>query len=92
MSKKIVCHKIKVVNFGGAFMKIDKGTIDNLLKLNDEQLWGVIKIMLSRSGGDYFKSIEKPKDMSKLRDTLSKLTDSDIARALELLKKGKNNG
>ncbi len=73
-------------------MKINKGTIDNLLKLNDEQLWSVIKLMLSRSGGDSFKGMEKPKDMGKLRETLSKLTESDIERALELLKKGKNNG
>lgn len=73
-------------------MKIDKGTIENLLKLNDEQLWSVIKLMLSRSGGDSFKNIEKPKDMDRLRDTLGKLTDTDIERALELLKKGKNHG
>ena len=73
-------------------MKIDKSTIDNLLKLNDEQLWSVIKIMLSRSGGDSFKCIERPQDMTKLRQTLSSLTDSDIERALELFKKGKNNG
>jgi len=73
-------------------MKIDKKTIDNLLKLNDDQLWGVIKIMLSRSGYENLKSVERPKDMNALRSTLSSLNEDDISRAMELLKKGKNNG
>jgi len=33
--------------------------------------------------------MEKPRDMSKIRDTLGKLTDEDIERAIQLLKKGK---
>ncbi len=73
-------------------MKIDKKTIDNILKLNDDQLWGVIQILLTRSGYDNLKGIQRPKDMSVIRKTLSNLSESDIERAMELLKKGKNNG
>lgn len=73
-------------------MKIDKKTIDNLLKLNDDQLWGVMKFMLSRSGYDNLKGIERPKDMSALRSTLSSMNEQDLSRAMELLKKGKGNG
>lgn len=72
-------------------MKIDKKTIDTLLNLNDDQLWSVFKMFLSKSGYDSMKKLERPKDMSVLRDTLAKLSDSDIERAIELLK-GKSNG
>ena len=71
-------------------MKIDKKTIDNILKLNDDQLWNVIKIIINKSGVKSVKNIEKPKDMSKIRNTLSSLNDEDIARAIELFKGVKN--
>ncbi|MBQ3590034.1 MAG: hypothetical protein II980_06265 [Clostridia bacterium] len=73
-------------------MKIDKKTIDAILKLNDDQLWSVIQILLTRSGYDNLKGIKRPADMSVIRKTLSNLSDSDIERAMELLKKGKANG
>lgn len=69
-------------------MKIDKKTIDNILKLNDDQLWNVIKIIISKSGINSVKGIERPKDMTKIRETLSRLEDEDIERALRLFKKG----
>ncbi len=70
-------------------MKIDKKTIDKVLKLNDDGLWSVIQMIIAKSGVSSLKNIERPKDMSKIRDTLSKLTDEDIERAMLLLKKGK---
>ncbi|MBO5356668.1 MAG: hypothetical protein J6A95_02775 [Clostridia bacterium] len=70
-------------------MKIDKKTIDKILKLNDDGLWSVIQMIIAKSGVSSLKSIERPKDMSKIRDTLSKLTDEDIERAMQILKKGK---
>lgn len=70
-------------------MKIDKKTIDKVLKLNDDGLWTVIQMIISKSGVKGLKEIERPKDMSKIRDTLSKLTDEDIERAMAILKKGK---
>lgn len=73
-------------------MKIDKKTIDNILKLDDDQLWSVIQILLKRSGYDNLKGIQRPKDMSAIRKALSNLSESDIERAMELLKRGKNNG
>ncbi len=69
-------------------MKIDKKTIDNVLKLNDDQLWNVIKLIISKSGVNGIKGMERPKDMSKIRDTLSRLSDEDIERAMKLFKKG----
>ena len=73
-------------------MKIDKKTIDNILKLDDDQLWSVIQILLKRSGYDNLKGIQRPKDMSAIRKALSNLSESDIERAMELLKRGNNNG
>ena len=70
-------------------MKIDKKTIDKILKLNDDGLWSVIQMIISKSGVNGLKSIERPKDMTKIRDTLGKLTDEDIERAMQILKKGK---
>ena len=70
-------------------MKIDKKMIDMVLKLNDDQLWSTIKMIGARSGIDSLKGMERPKDMSKIRNTLAQLTDADIARATEILGKGK---
>jgi len=70
-------------------MKIDKKAIDKILKLNDDGLWSVIQLIIARSGISSLKGMEKPRDMSKIRDTLGKLTDEDIERAIQLLKKGK---
>lgn len=69
-------------------MKIDKSTIDKILKLNDDGLWSVIQMIISKSGVSGLKDIKRPKDMTKIRQTLSKLTDEDISRAITLLKRG----
>ena len=73
-------------------MKIDKQTIDKVLSLNDDQLWKAIQIVASKSGINNVKSLEKPQNMTKIRNTLSGLNENDIARVTELIKKGKSNG
>lgn len=73
-------------------MKIDKKMIDRVLSLNDEQLWKTIQLVASKSGLNTVKNLEKPKDMTKIRNTLSSLSNEDIARVTEILKKGKGNG
>ena len=73
-------------------MKIDTSTINTLLKMNDDRLWNTIKFVISRSGSDVLKNVKRPDDMSKLRSTLSELTNEDINRAIELLKSGEKNG
>ena len=70
-------------------MKIDKKMIDMVLKLNDDQLWSTIKLIGTRSGIDALKGMDRPKDMSKIRNALSQLTDEDIARVTEIFGKGK---
>jgi hypothetical protein len=67
-------------------MKIDKKTIDLLLKLNDDQLWSAITHVAKKSGKDDFTKIERPKDMSKIRSLLSSLTDEQINQAIKLFK------
>ena len=71
-------------------MKIDKKTVDKILTLNDDQLWKIIQVVASRSGID--KSLERPKDMAKIRTTLSSLSEDDVTRITELFKKGKIDG
>ena len=70
-------------------MKIDKKSIDMVLKLNDEQLWKTIQHIAKKSGNEKFASMEKPQDMSKIRALLSSLTDEEIEKAVELFKQGK---
>ena len=69
-------------------MKIDKNTINMLLKMSDERLWSTLRFALSRSGNDFIKDLKRPDDISKLREVLSRLTDEDIERVSELLSKG----
>ena len=73
-------------------MKIDKKMLDKVLTLNDDQLWKAIQLVASKSGLNTVKNLERPKDMSKIRTTLSGINDDDITRISELLKKGKSNG
>ena len=68
-------------------MKIDKNTIDRVLKMDDDQLWKTIQAVASKSGIGAVKNMEKPKDMSKIRSVLSGLTDEDISRVTEIIKK-----
>ena len=70
-------------------MKIDKKTINMILKLNDDALWSIIQKVIAKTGLSSLKNMEKPKDMSKIRETLSNLTDEDIEKATNLLKKDK---
>lgn len=67
-------------------MKIDKNTINMLLRLNDDNLWSTLKFALSRSGNDMIKDMKRPNDMTRLREVLASLTDTDLERASELLK------
>ena len=71
-------------------MKIDKKTIDSVLKMNDDQLWRVIQYVAKKSGQGDISSMEKPSDMSKIRETLSSLTDSEIESAIKAMKEKKN--
>ena len=54
-------------------MKINKKMIDAVLKLNDEQLWNAIQAVAKKTGSDTISTMEKPNDMSKIRNTLSSL-------------------
>ena len=73
-------------------MKIDKKMLDQILTMNDDQLWKTIQLVASKSGLNSAKNLERPKDMSKIRNTLSEINNEDISRIGELIKKGKNNG
>ena len=73
-------------------MKIDKKTIDALLKLNDDQLWNVIQMLLFKSGNEDLKAIKRPDDMSQIRTALATMSEKDLEKAMELLKKGSKDG
>ena len=70
-------------------MKIDKNTIDKVLMMNDEQLWKTIQYVARKSGKEEFSNLKKPEDMTKIRQTLSMLSEDDIQKALNSLKRGK---
>ncbi len=72
-------------------MKIDKKTINLLLKLNDDQLWSAIMHVAKKSGKNDFSKMERPKDMSKIRALLSSLTDEQIDQALKMFKGDNKN-
>ncbi len=72
-------------------MKIDKATVDRLLKQNDEQLWRTVQ-MIATAGGVNLAGVNRPKDLSGLRSALSGLTDGDIKRATEIIDSYKRNG
>jgi hypothetical protein len=71
-------------------MLLDKKTLDMLLSLDDDKLALVIKKIAADAGiPPQSLSIGKS-EISGIRSALSMATDSDISRALELIKNYKN--
>jgi hypothetical protein len=71
-------------------MMLDKRAIDMLLNLDDARLALVIKKLAADAGIDPSALNFGEKELSGLRAALSVATDSDIARAGELLKSYKD--
>ena len=72
-------------------MKIDKSTVDRLLRQNDDQLWRTVQ-MIAAQGGVNLSGVNRPRDLSKLRSALSTMTDGDIRRAMEIVDSYKRTG
>lgn len=73
-------------------MKIDKSTIDRVLKMNDDQLWKTVQYVAKRSGKTELLEMERPSDMTKIRNALALLSENDIQKAINMMKDGKKNG
>ncbi len=72
-------------------MKIDKATVDRLMKQSDDQLWRTIQMIAAQNGLN-LSGVKRPQDLSKLRSALSNMTDGDIKRATEIIESYKRNG
>ena len=64
-------------------MQLDKKSLDRLLKLNDDQLRGVLGKLLAEYGVDVSRVPLQQMDMTALRAVLSAATDEDITRFLQ---------
>ena len=66
-------------------MNLDKKSLDRLLKLNDDQLRGVLGKLLSEYGVDVSRVPLGQMDMNALRAVLSAATDEDITHFVQML-------
>lgn len=74
-------------------MQLDKKSLDRLLALNDQQLRGVLRALLSEYGVDPATVPLEQFDMTKLRAVLGSATDEDIKRFMTMLSaSGGNSG
>lgn len=76
-------------------MKIDKNLVDRLCAMNDEKLWGTIRLFASTKGVSLSGKRVTSRDIAKLRAALLSLTESDIKRICEIMdiyKYGGTNG
>lgn len=73
-------------------MQLDKKSLDRLLKLNDDQLRGVLGKLLSEYGVDASRVPLQQMDMTALRAVLSAATDEDITRFMQMLGGGASGG
>lgn len=64
-------------------MQIDRKSLDRLLKLNDDQLRGVLGKLLTEYGVDVSRVPLQQMDVSALRAVLAAATDEDISRFLQ---------
>ena len=65
-------------------MQLDKKSLDRLLKLNDDQLRGVLGKLLAEYGVDVSRVPLAQMDMTALRAVLSAATDEDITRFMQM--------
>ena len=65
-------------------MKIDKKTIDLLLRLDDDRLWQALCAVAASTGIRGITDMPRPKELTGLRTALSTLSESDLSRAMEL--------
>ncbi len=72
-------------------MKIDKSTIERVLNMNDDQLWKTIQYVARKSGQQEFSNMERPRDMTRVRQALSMLSEEDIQKAVNMMKRGNRN-
>ena len=73
-------------------MQLDKKSLDRLLKLNDDQLRGVLGKLLAEYGVDVSRVPLAQMDMTALRAVLSAATDEDISRFVQMLGGGASGG
>ena len=66
-------------------MQLDRKSLDRLLRLNDEQLRGVLGKLLAEYGVDVSRVPLAQMDMTALRAVLAAVTEEDIARLLQSL-------
>jgi hypothetical protein len=66
-------------------MQLDRKSLDRLLRLNDEQLRGVLGKLLAEYGVDVSRVPLAQMDMTALRAVLAAATEEDIARLLQSL-------
>lgn len=73
-------------------MQLDQKSLDRLLKLNDDQLRGVLGKLLAEYGVDVSRVPLQQMDMTALRAVLSAATDEDISRFVQMLGGGASGG
>ncbi len=66
-------------------MQLDKKSLDRLLKLNDDQLRGVLGKLLAEYGVDVSRLPLAQMDMTALRGVLAAATEEDISRFAQML-------
>jgi hypothetical protein len=66
-------------------MQLDRKSLDRLLRLNDEQLRGVLGKLLAEYGVDVSRVPLQQMDMTALRAVLSSATDEDVSRFLQMM-------
>jgi hypothetical protein len=64
-------------------MQLDRNSLDRLLRLNDDQLRGVLGKLLVEYGVDVSRVPLQQMDMKALRAVLAAATDEDITRFLQ---------
>ena len=70
-------------------MKLDKQKLDQITSLPDDSLWKIIQALGISSGIDLSSVSVSPSQIEKIRSALTYMTDSDIARATEIISEAK---
>ena len=73
-------------------MQLDKKSLERLLKLNDDQLRGVLGKLLAEYGVDVSRVPLAQMDMTALRAVLGAATDRDLANFLQMFRNPSDNG
>ena len=73
-------------------MQLDPNTVNRLVCQSDDKLWSAIRMIAAQNGVSLPATTPPAEDMSRLRDAIAGISDSDIGNAVRIVNEMRRRG